>query len=360
MSTTQFSVLQVLGRAILALLVVTVGIAPAQAIPDSTDSTLQGRLLSLTAGHAGHVALFARQLTSGRTIALDAKKPVQTASVIKLAILYEAMEQVREGHLHWEDQIDLRTGDAVHGSGLLQFFDTPLTLTVKDVLTMMIVVSDNTATNLAIERLGLEAINTRLGQLGLKNTYLYKKIGKPATSVMPADQPKFGLGKTTAEEMENLIERIGLCEIGPATKPGSGGSITATDAAICEVALTMLRNQFYRETIPRYLENADVTETGVGIASKTGSLDAVRNDVALVSGKNGPIVLSIFTYDNADHGWTVDNTAELLIARLAREIVNTWSPQGLDSRKLVPGLGVVSVEARSNTKASPNESKNDK
>ena len=65
------------------------------------------------------------------------------------------MEQVREGRLHWGDHLELKDGDAVRGSGLLQFFDTPLALTVKDVLTLMIVVSDNTATNLAIERLGL-------------------------------------------------------------------------------------------------------------------------------------------------------------------------------------------------------------
>ena len=106
----------------------------------------------------------------------------------------------------------------------------------------------------------------------------------------------------------------------------------------------MLRNQFYRETIPRYLETADVTETGVGIASKTGSLDAVRNDVALVSGKSGPMVLSVFTYGNSDHGWTVDNAAELLIANLAREIVRTWSPEGIESKSLVPGLGIRSIE----------------
>ena len=100
-----------------------------------------------------------------------------------------------------------------------------------------------------------------------------------------------------------------------------------------------------------------MTETGIGIASKTGSLDAVRNDVALVSGESGPIVLSIFTYDNADHGWTVDNAAELLIAKMAREVVGTWSPQGLESKKLVPGLGIVTVEPRANAKQTAKESK---
>lgn len=299
------------------------------------DAALEQKLEALAATHKGHVALYATQLNTGKAVALDADRPVQTASVIKLAILFEAMEQVRAGKAHWDEKLTLAKGDGVNGSGVLMFFDTPLTLTLKDVLTMMVVVSDNTATNLAIDRFGVSAVNARIAWLGLKDTHLYKKIGKPATEAMPADQPKFGLGKTTAHEMETIMERIGRCELagpGEAAEPG--------DAAICETALNMLRNQFYRNTIPRYLEKMDSTEEGSGIASKTGSLNAVRNDVAIVAGKSGPIVISIFTYDNEDKSWTADNEAEIMVARLAKAIVEAWSPEGVDGRSLVPGLGL--------------------
>jgi hypothetical protein len=84
--------------------------------------------------------------------------------------------------------------------------------------------------------------------------------------------------------------------------------------------------------------------SGAAIASKTGSLDDVRVDVAIVMGKAGPMVLSIFTYDNQDHGWTVDNEAEVTIAKVAKEIVTAWSPEGIDGKLLAPGLG---LEARS-------------
>jgi len=114
----------------------------------------------------------------------------------------------------------------------------------------------------------------------------------------------------------------------------------ADDKAVCGVALTMLKEQFYRETVPRYLETVDATTDGVAIASKTGSLDAVRNDVAIVMGKTGPMVLSIFTYENQDHGWTVDNEGEVAIAKLAKAIVGAWSPLGIDGKMLVPGLGL--------------------
>lgn len=312
------------------------------------DRSLEAQVQALVKTHHGHVAVYAVQLNTGKTLSIDADQPVQTASVIKLAILFEAMEQVRTGKARWDEKLVLRPGDGVSGSGVLTFFDTPLSLTLKDVLTMMVIVSDNTATNLAIDRFGVDAVNARIGWMGLKDTHLYKKVMKPATSPMPADQPKFGLGKTTAREMAIIMERIASCQLG---EPGE--AMGPEDHAICEVALTMLRNQFYRNTIPRYLEEIDSTEAGSGVGSKTGSLNAVRNDVAIVAGKSGPIVISIFTSDNEDKSWTADNQAEIMIARLAKEIVEAWSPGGVDGSLLVPGLGLTrSAAARNSRNAS--------
>jgi beta-lactamase class A len=334
--------LQVLGGMVLML---WVGFIPASAQSQKTvevprnEADLQRALTEMAAMHRGKVALFATQLNTGTEVSLNADLPVQTASVIKLTILFEAMEQVRAGKAAWSEPITLAKGDAVSGSGVLGMLDAPLQLTLKDVLTLMIVLSDNTATNLAIDRFGTDAVNARIGWMGLKDTHLYKKIGKPATGPMPADQPKFGLGKTTAREMARVMERIGRCELAGAGEAATPVS-AARDTEICGVALKMLRNQFYRETIPRYLEALDSSETGSGIASKTGSLDHVRADVAIVMGKSGPMVLSIFTIENVDTSWTVDNEGEVLIGRLARRIVEAWSPAGLDGKMLVPGLGL--------------------
>lgn len=309
------------------------------------SSSLQRLTAARTSSGLGKTALYAIQLNTHKAVEIDADLPVQTASVIKLGILYDAMVEVRDGKARWDEPITLHPGEAVNGSGLLTFFDTPITLTLKDVLTLMVIVSDNTATNLAIDRFGIDPVNARLEALGLKNTHLYKKVMKPATGPMPADQPKFGLGKTTPREMATLMTYIGECELHPqgtAETPGSARFLPGDDAdrAVCAVALHMLKNQFYRETIPRYLETVDTSETGTAIASKTGSLDDVRADVAIVMGKTGPMVLSIFTYDNRDHGWTVDNEAEVSIAKLAKEIVTAWSPDGIDGKNLVPGLGL--------------------
>lgn len=291
----------------------------------AAQASLQQQVDQIAAQHHGQVAVYAKELKTGQTVALKADEPVQTASVIKLALLYEAMEQIRVGKRHWDDKVTLTKENQTDGSGVLGFFDTPVTLTLKDVLSMMVITSDNTATNVAIDTIGLDAVNAEMGKLGLKNTWLYKKIGKPANYTMPADQKKFGLGKTTAQEMATLMQRIVTCNLGADnTEP------TETDRAICGVTLHMLRSQFYRDGAPRYLEPIDTSEEGSAIADKIGALDAVRNDVDAVATKNGLVILSIFTWDNKDQSWTDDNEAYLTTAKIAKVIVNTWSPEGLD------------------------------
>lgn len=313
-------------------------------VGNSLRKTVQTMVEERAKAGNGKTAVFAVKLNDAAMVGVDEDVPVQTASVIKLGILYEAMVQVREGKAKWDEPIVLKKGDAVPGSGILTLLDAPLTMTLKDALTLMVVVSDNTATNLMIDRFGIDKVNARMESLGLANTHLYKKVFKPAEGPMPADQPKFGLGKTTAREIAELMTGIGMCRLhAPEVPlkhefPKGWREPDVQDKAVCGVALDMLKHQFSRETIPRYLETADASTNGVAIASKTGSLDAVRNDVAIVMGKDGPMVLAIFTYENKDHGWTVDNEGEVEIAKLAKVIVDAWSPRGLDGSMLVPGL----------------------
>src|ERR1700731_5481799 len=198
-----------------------VGVSATGVQAQSTSGSLADQVKAIAAEHHGDVALFAENLKTHETVAISPDTPVQTASVIKLAILYEALEQVRSGKAHFEDKITLTKTDQVPGSGVLLFFDAPLSLTLKDVLTMMIVMSDNSATNLVIDHLGIENIDARIAKLGLKDTYLYKKVFMPAPAgtVMPADQKKFGLGKTTAREMAMVMTKIESCEFAEPDSP---------------------------------------------------------------------------------------------------------------------------------------------
>lgn len=306
--------LRVLGVVLAALLW-------ARAALGDEDVALAAQLRALAAAHQGKVALFAVDLRSGRTAAIDADTPVPTESVIKLAVLFEALEQLRSGRAHFEETVTLRKSDQVEGSGVLRFFDTPQPLTLKDALTLMIVVSDNTAANLAIDRLGLKNIDRRLMWLGLTNTWLYKKVFLPPVPPVPKDQKQFGLGRTTAREMARLMQRFVDCDL---NAPGEPVNPSAQDRKLCDAAMDMLENQTDQDAIPRYLQSLAAPGKELVVANKTGADDSVRNDVAVVYAAGGPILISEFTYDNKDQSWTADNAALVLMAALARTIVDHW------------------------------------
>jgi beta-lactamase class A len=287
------------------------------------DRALLQELEAIAAEHHGDVALFAENLATGESVAIRADEAVQTASVIKLAILYEAMQQIRDGEAHFDDALVMRKEDQVPRSGVLLFFDTPMRLTLKDALTMMIAMSDNTATNLVIDRLGRERINERIAKLGLKDTYLYRKVFRVVEGPVPEDNTRFGLGKTTPREMAGLMRKIVQGELAEAGEPAR-----ADDVKLCDAMLYMLRNQFYIGGVPRYLGKM-YTDTESAIANKTGELDAVRNDVAAIETRVGTIILSIFTWNNLDQSWSVENEGELTIAKLSRAIVAAWSSDDL-------------------------------
>ncbi len=142
---------------------------------------LQKQLDGMAAAYHGKLALFAKNLKTGETVAIRADEPVQTASVIKLPIMLEAMYQVRAGKHRLDERLRLTEGNQVAGSGVMMLLDPGLQPTLKDTMTLMIVLSDNTATNVMIDAVGIPAVNARLAAMGLKNTYLYKKVSKPPT-----------------------------------------------------------------------------------------------------------------------------------------------------------------------------------
>jgi beta-lactamase class A len=130
--------------------------------------------------------------------------------------------------------------------------------------------------------------------------------------------------------MASIMERLATChlKLGNSTAQPSA---QPADGAICGAILHMLRNQQDRDSLPRYLETLDTSETGSAIGNKTGALNQVRNDVALVSTKVGPLVIAGFTWGNEDQRWTGDNEAEQTLGKLAKAVVDRWSPKGLDA-----------------------------
>ena len=311
---------------ILSVIAALAGLSTRAAASPQEDTQLDQQIKTVADAHHGHVALFAHNLRTGQTASLQPDVPVPTASVIKMGILLDAAEQIRTRKATFDERIVLTKENQVAGSGVLGELTPPIALTLADTLTLMVVLSDNTATNMAIDRLGLAHINETLRAAGLKETVLFKKVYVPATGPMPPDQPKFGLGKTTAREMTSIMERFATCRLALDNSAPPAG-----DGPICGRILHMLRNQQTRDKLPRYLETVDTSEIGSAIANKTGELNRVRNDVALISTKAGPVVIAAFTWDNEDERWTGENAAEQMIGRLGKAIVDRWSPEELDA-----------------------------
>ncbi len=254
----------------------------------------------------GRLYFAAEHLQSGRSLRFQADEQVQTASVIKLPIMVEVFFQVREGRLDLQRRLRYEESNRVPGAGILQDLTPGLELPLIDAVTLMIVLSDNTATNMVIDEVGIEAVNRRLQQLGLGRTRLNKKVYLPADDSVPPEYARFGLGVTTAGDMLELLRKLHRREL--------------VDPEASERMLAILQKQRDQDQIPRLL--AEPPWEGVRVAHKTGALDQVRNDVGLVSTSRGDFALCLFAQDSPDRRWTPDNQASLTLARLARALLD--------------------------------------
>lgn len=284
---------------ILATCTATLLVGGSHSASAQTLSRLRSALEQRIASHQGVVGLFAKDLTSGEVLSIRGSEPFPSASVIKVPILVELFQQVEKGPLKLADPLVLLAADQRPGSGVLQFLSTPHTLTVGDAAMLMIILSDNSATNLIIDKVGIRNVNARMDSLGLRQTRLHAKVFLgTSTTIDTAATRRWGLGVTTPEEMGTLFEKLYRG--------------TAVSPAASKQMLDMLRRNFDYEEIPRLLP------AGVTVAHKTGKLDASRSDCGIVYNAGRDYVLCIFTKENQDRSWRLDTEARVTIGELAR------------------------------------------
>lgn len=277
------------------------------AAPQQQQTPLGRQLADIASHFGGRVTFAAVDLKTGERYGLGVDQPVATASVIKLPVMVEAFYQMQEGKLQWSQPVEETAFDRVRGSGILQDLHQQIGITLGDAITLMIDLSDNTASNIVIRTVGIDSVNARMRKLGLQHTALngYVFHEKDATN---EDAKKFGLGVTTADDMVHLLTLIKQHEI-------------LTPAA-CDQMLTILGKQRDNDAFPRYTSDLQ----GVTWEHKTGALDAVRNDVGIAETPVGPVVMAGFAYDSPDHQWTADNAALLVLGRLAQVALAHFLP----------------------------------
>jgi len=261
--------------------------------------TLDDRVKAEIVPFKGKVSLFAKNLDTGETYALNADDRVRTASTIKIAVMVEAFARVAEGKSKWIDELVLTKEKKVSGSGILQELSDGLHITLRDGVNLMMVVSDNTATNLVLDVLTTDAVNARMESLGLKQIKILRKVGSGGDSMAGKDpnNKRFGLGFATPHEMVMLLEKLERGEV-------------VSRAASKEMIELMKREQ---EHFAMGRSTWDVP-----MASKYGALDRLRSSIGIIYSKKGRIAMAITCDDIPELNWSVDNPAYLLISELSK------------------------------------------
>jgi len=280
----------------------------ALALVQSTTSTplqrLQASVERTTRSVNATWGIYVKSLETGEEIAIDADRQMETMSTIKIPLMIEVFEQIKAGKFKLTDNYTFAAADSQPGTGTIQRLDPGAVMTVKDLITMMIIVSDNTATEVLYRMVGgPDAVNARMQAMGLQKTRgmsvpskWFPQLRSAATTEQFYRDGKYPFGLSTPREMGRLLE---MMERG-----------TLVDKPASELMLRIMRGQLYRTRIPRYL-------TGYTIPHKTGDfLPYVGDDVGMLEAPGRTIIVSIFTGNHFGSGEALENA----IGLVAKEI----------------------------------------
>src|SRR5664280_2231699 len=225
--------------------------------------SLQDALRTRIGEFQGTVSLYAKNLDTGESVGIRQAEPVRTASTIKLPILLAVFDQVAAGKAKWTELLTITARDKVSGSGIIgSELSDNVQLPLRDVVHLMIVLSDNSATNMILERFTADAVNAYLDKIGLKTTRSMRKVhgdgselkaaeGWSAAGKLPENQ-KYGIGRSSPQDMVTLHEKL------------ERGEIVSPDAS--REILAVLKRCQDNSGVRRRLGD-------LPIANKTGALD---------------------------------------------------------------------------------------
>ena len=243
-------------------------------------TSLEADLRRIGAGYSGKWTCALSDLTSGGQIGIDEDDVMPCASLIKAPILVALYQAAHEGRVALEDRITYREEHQCLGSGVLQRLSLGVEMSVRDAATLMIIISDNVATNMVIDLMGLDYINEQQRRLGLERTTLFYRLGDPAAGLDARNH-----NVSTAREITRLLELIARHE--------------AVSPEASEDMLRIMRRQDYRHELTRLLPwnelNMLPNHQENWVAEKGGAfLNGVRCSGAVFHGAKGSFAMSVF------------------------------------------------------------------
>jgi len=270
-------------------------------------AALRRTLDSLVARHRGAVGYAVHDLESGARLGHRADEPFPTASLIKVPILVTLFDLVARDLISLDDPLTVLRIDKVGGAGQLQFMHDGAGITVRDAAWLMTTISDNTATNLLLDRIVIRRVWAKMDSLGLRRTRVHhKSFLRAIASVAPDSSARYGLGVSTPNEMARLFE---LLARGQAVDPRADSTM-----------LDILAHNEDGALLQRFVSD-------LRSPHKTGADDGIRTECALWTLPDR-VIACVLTKENADLRWNIDNEAQLLMARMGEAIVRTWRRSG--------------------------------
>ncbi|MEZ6135313.1 MAG: serine hydrolase [Pirellulaceae bacterium] len=283
--------------------IVILYLAIASNVATQAQVDISNVLQPLINSHQGDVAVAVALLNQDNEIQIawshNGDRVMPTASLIKLPVMIEAYRQAATGLVSLDTLLTLDETDKVPGSGILsEHFSAGAQLPLRDAIRLMVRYSDNTATNLVLDVIGLDSTAIAMNELGYPETQIHSKVYRRDTSINLERSKKYGLGSTTANDMVDLLVRLERCEL---------GSTKDTEAMRTHLLSCDDTGRF-----PRFLPS------GTPVAHKTGAVNRTRTAAGIIYAPSAKIVLCVLTDNNKDESWTNENAAHLLCANLAK------------------------------------------
>src|SRR5438128_7220789 len=270
---------------------------------------LQANIARITSSVNAKWGIYLKCVETGEEIALNADETLDTMSVIKIPLMVEVFRQIEAGKFALTDRVTLKKSDKRPGTGVIRSLDPVASLTIKDLITLMIIVSDNTATDLLYEKVGgTEPVNKLMQSYGLNSIRAtgtadvwFKAIAAESDRWKFHTEGKTPFGLSSPRDMGKLLEKIHKGE--------------AVSKQSSEQMLQIMRGQVYSSRLPKYV-------TGFRVPHKTGDfLPYIGNDVGILESQNRHIIISVFTARHNGIGANLEDA----IGRIAEQVANYFA-----------------------------------
>jgi beta-lactamase class A len=272
-----------------------------------TSPAADSAAVRLASSYPHEISFIGKNLTTGKTISFEPDKLMPTASCIKLPMLVALFDKAERGEIDLKQPVVLKGSDQVGGSGVLKHLSPGAEMSLRDIATLMIVLSDNTATNIVADLIGIGFINAKMAELGLSQTVLKIKVDLTA------------MGGEIRNFAESSVADFALLLEGLARQ-------TLISPAASREMKDILSRQHYLDLLPRRLPaNPYARELGgepeLGVAGKTGFYPGFRADSIIVDAAGQTVVMAAFVYGD-DMSFLPDNAIATFMGGLGETLFN--------------------------------------